>query len=65
MKIIYVDTDILIDLSRGRQKAVDFLDVLLNKAILKISIITAMELFVGCRNKKEQKDREQHVFCTF
>ncbi|MBI3035263.1 type II toxin-antitoxin system VapC family toxin [Candidatus Woesearchaeota archaeon] len=45
-----VDTDILIDVSKGSQRAVEFLDGLENS---RISIISAMELIVGARNKKE------------
>lgn len=44
-----VDTDILIDISKGSQVAIEFLDGLDSK----ISVITAMELIVGARNKKE------------
>ncbi len=45
-----VDTDILIDISKGNNKAIKFLDTL---AESKISVISAMELVVGARNKKE------------
>ena len=47
-----VDTDILIDVSKGNQGAVEFLDELENS---KISVISAMELIVGARNKEEIK----------
>ena len=45
-----VDTDILIDVSKGNQGAIEFLDGLSDS---KISVISAMELIVGARNKKE------------
>jgi predicted nucleic acid-binding protein len=45
-----VDTDILIDVSKGNQSAIDFLDELSDS---KISVISAMELIVGARNKHE------------
>jgi len=45
-----IDTDILIDVARGIGEAVDFLDSLDSKAV---SVVTQMELIVGCRNKVE------------
>jgi len=45
-----VDTDILIDVSKGNPEAIEFLDGLIDS---KISVISAMELVVGARNKKE------------
>ena len=47
-----VDTDILIDVSKGNQGAVEFLEGLDDS---KISVISAMELIVGARNKEEIK----------
>ena len=50
----FVDTDVLIDFYRKYQPAVDFLDYYYSRnEILAISSITQMELYVGCRNKKE------------
>ena len=50
----FVDTDILIDFYRNYQPAVDFLDYYYSMdEILAISSITQMELFIGCRNKRE------------
>jgi tRNA(fMet)-specific endonuclease VapC len=46
-----VDTDVLIDVSRSNDAAIDFLDQLGDS--WSISIITALELIVGARNKKE------------
>ena len=53
--LIIVDTDILIDAGRGIQEAIDFLKQtqLSNTYILAISIVTQLELMVGCRNKSE------------
>lgn len=45
-----VDTDILIDVSKGNQESVEFLDGLSD---IKIFVISAMELVIGARNKKE------------
>jgi len=50
----FVDTDILIDFYRNYQPAVDFLDYYYSMdEMLAISSITQMELFIGCRNKRE------------
>jgi predicted nucleic acid-binding protein len=50
----FVDTDILIDFYRNYQPAVAFLDHYYSMdEILAISSITQMELFIGCRNKRE------------
>ena len=46
-----IDTDILIDISKGIEKALEYLESL--KGELFISEITAMELIVGARNKEE------------
>lgn len=48
-----VDTDILIDAGRGVQTAIEFLQVLETSGPLAISVVTQMELLVGCRNKNE------------
>ena len=55
-KAIIVDTDILIDLARGEEMSRECLEKLETQSMLEISVITKMELFVGCRNKKEQKE---------
>lgn len=57
-----VDTDVLIDVSRNNEAAIDFLDQLGDP--WSISIITALELIVGARNKKEvaQIDRLVAVY---
>ena len=50
----FVDTDVLIDFYRKYQPAIDFLDYYYSRnEILAISPITQMELYVGCRNKRE------------
>ena len=50
---LFIDTDILIDAARSTQKAISFLENKERRFILMISVITEMELIVGCRNKKE------------
>ena len=48
-----VDTDVLIDAASQISEAIDCLDGLEQNSMLAISVITQMELFVGCRNKTE------------
>jgi predicted nucleic acid-binding protein len=58
-----VDTDVLIDISRNNEDAIDFLDQLDDS--WSMSIITALELIVGARNKKEVtqlRQRDQRTF---
>jgi predicted nucleic acid-binding protein len=45
-----IDTDVMIDLSRENAEAASYLDSLSDPAI---SIITAQELIVGARNKRD------------
>ena len=45
-----IDTDVMIDVSRGNPNAASYLDALIDPAI---SIITAQELIVGARNKRD------------
>jgi predicted nucleic acid-binding protein len=45
-----IDTDVMIDVSRGNPNAASYLDSLSDPAI---SIVTAQELIVGARNKRD------------
>ncbi|MFZ1702347.1 MAG: type II toxin-antitoxin system VapC family toxin [Pyrinomonadaceae bacterium] len=54
MSLTIIDTDILIDEARGISTAADFLNRISSNAVLAISVVTQMELTVGCRNKTEQ-----------
>lgn len=54
-----VDTDVLVDVSRKNKAAIDFLDQLDDS--WSISVITALELIVGARNKKEVNQIDQLV----
>ena len=53
MEIIIVDSDILIDVSRGDRHAIEFLSDLERADQIAISSITEMELISGCRDKQE------------
>jgi predicted nucleic acid-binding protein len=54
-----VDTDVLVDVSRNNQAAINFLDQLDDS--WSMSIITALELIVGARNKREVTQIDQLV----
>jgi predicted nucleic acid-binding protein len=54
-----IDTDILIDASRGIAQAGEFLDEVASHSSITISIISAMELLIGCRNTKQLLDVKQ------
>ena len=54
MSTLLLDTTVLIDLSRGNERAADFIEQCWEtEPLLAISTISAMELVVGCRNKTE------------
>ncbi len=53
MQIVIVDTDILIDAGLKIDKAINYLQRLEQENTLGVSVITQMELIIGCRNKRE------------
>jgi predicted nucleic acid-binding protein len=53
MALTIFDTDILINVGRGDAEAINCLQTYAQTSILAISVITQMELIVGCRDKKE------------
>lgn len=53
-ELLLVDTDILIDSARALPEAVSFLKAHELTHALSLSVVTEMELLVGCRNKTEQ-----------
>jgi predicted nucleic acid-binding protein len=59
--LVLVDTDILIDAGRGIAEAVLRLKQEEAQATLAISVITQLELFVGCQNKREQQKLERFL----
>ncbi len=50
---VIVDTDVLIDAGRNIADAVTCLEQVERQASLAISVVSEMELVVGCRNKTE------------
>ncbi|MDE0087158.1 MAG: type II toxin-antitoxin system VapC family toxin, partial [Candidatus Poribacteria bacterium] len=60
-----IDSNILIDAMNGIVDAFAFLEEQ-QVAEIKISIVSAMELIVGCRNKLEMKELQKFFQkCTF
>ncbi len=56
-----VDTDILIDVARHIDEAIDCLDRIERQSTLAVSVITQMEVFAGCRNKDELQSAERFL----
>ena len=56
---ILIDTDVIIDASRNRPEAVQCLEVIELQASLAISVVTQMELIVGCRDNSELRSLER------
>jgi predicted nucleic acid-binding protein len=59
--LVFVDTDILIDLGRGIDEAADCLQRIERQQPMAISLVTQMELMVGCRNKNELNALERFL----
>jgi predicted nucleic acid-binding protein len=53
VKFTIIDTDILVDVGRGVTQAIDCLKQVSQHSRLAASVVTQMELLVGCRNKAE------------
>jgi len=60
-QLVLVDTDILIDVGRKGTEAVGYLEHMEQQATLGVSVITQMELIVGCRNKREFRILERFL----
>ena len=56
-----VDSDILIDAAQKIEVAIDCLARIEHQSVLAISVITQMELIVGCRNKVELRHTERFL----
>lgn len=55
MRRVLVDTDILIDFLRGKERARTFLSVLLEDATIYCSVITVAEIFAGMKEHEREK----------
>lgn len=58
---IIVDTDILIDVGRGIQEAIEYVQEKEQLHSIAISTITCLELLVGAQNKREQQNVERFL----
>lgn len=58
---VLVDTDILIDVGLGVESARSCLEELEQRGSLAISVVSQMELMVGCRNKTEQRKLDRFL----
>lgn len=58
---IVIDTDILIDTALGIDVAVELISSNIGSTTLSISIITKLELIVGCRNKRELRETNKFI----
>lgn len=56
-----VDTDVLIDAGRAVEVAITQLETADESSTLAVSIITQMELIVGCRNRSELQTLERFL----
>jgi predicted nucleic acid-binding protein len=56
-----IDTDILIDAGRGVAEAINCLRDVQQNSALAVSVVTQMELIVGCRNKLELRKTEKFL----
>jgi predicted nucleic acid-binding protein len=59
--VVIIDTDILIDVSRDISEALDCLQQVEQNAALAISLVTQMELLIGCRNQRELQTLEKFL----
>jgi predicted nucleic acid-binding protein len=56
-----VDTDILIDVGRDVEEAIASLEQIEERSPPTISVVTQMELLVGCQNKTELRKLERFL----
>jgi len=60
-ELTIIDTDILIDAGLQVNEAVDCLAEIERQSALAVSVITQMELLMGCRNKVELRNAERFM----
>jgi len=58
---VIIDTDILIDAGRDIDEATDCLLEIERKTSPAVSVITYMELIVGCRDNKELRELDRFI----
>ena len=60
-ELLLIDTDVLIDYSRGIEKTKGILKNLESEHNLAISVVTQLELMVGCENKADFKSLQKFL----
>jgi len=60
-QLVVIDTDVLIDFGLDREDAVTSLAILEKNHQLTTSVISAMELYSGCRSKRDVKKVEEFL----
>lgn len=58
---VIVDTDVLIDAARNIEDAIACLEQVERQASLAISVVSQMELVIGCRNKAELRTLDKFL----
>lgn len=58
---VLVDTDVLIDVGRSVAEAITCLQQIEQQASPTISVVTQMELMIGCRDKAELRTVERFL----
>lgn len=58
---VLIDTDILIDTGRGIPEAIECLAAVRRNGSPAVSIVTYMELVVGCRDKRELNELDRFM----
>ena len=61
MDLSLIDTDVLIDAGRGLKEAVTCLLEIEKHSTLAVSVVTQMELVIGCQNKTELRTLERFL----
>jgi predicted nucleic acid-binding protein len=56
-----IDTDILIDVTRGIEPSIRLLQTCAEQSQPAISVVTQLELLIGCRNKAELQTIERFI----
>jgi hypothetical protein len=59
--VTIIDTDILIDAAHQISEAVECLIQIERQSVLAVSVITQMELLVGCRSRAELRHTERFL----
>jgi len=58
---VLIDTDVLIDVARGDVQANSILQALAEESSPAISVVTNLELLVGCRDKRELAELDKFI----